>query len=184
MTDLYRLPRTAVIGGREYPIHCDFRDILEIFSYFDDPDLPAFLKWRIAIALFYEGELPPEDYAEAAGFLSDFIRCGAEEKGGTQLLSWQQDAPLIIADVNRVAGKEVRQEKFIHWWTFLSYFHGIGEGQLSFIVSLREKLQKGKKLEPWEQEYYLRNRKQVTLAPRYTAQEKLQRQALLQMLEA
>ena len=49
------LPRTAVIGGREYKLRCDFRDVLKIFSYFSDPDLADVLKWQIALMLFYEG---------------------------------------------------------------------------------------------------------------------------------
>lgn len=63
--------------------------------------------------------------------------------------------------MNKVAGHEVRADKFLHWWTFLSYFYGIGEGQLSTVVSIRSKRQKGKKLEKWEQEYYRENRKKI-----------------------
>jgi len=51
----WELPRQAVFGGVSYPIHSDYRDVLEIFSYFDDPDLPEYLRWRIALARFYEG---------------------------------------------------------------------------------------------------------------------------------
>ena len=36
----WELPVSAAFGGVTYPIHADFRDVLEIFSYFDDPDLP------------------------------------------------------------------------------------------------------------------------------------------------
>ena len=31
--DLYQLPVRAALGGREYHLHTDYRDILEIFSY-------------------------------------------------------------------------------------------------------------------------------------------------------
>ena len=47
MMVLWDLPKSAVIGGKSYDMHCDFRDILGIFAYFDDPELPDFIKWRI-----------------------------------------------------------------------------------------------------------------------------------------
>ena len=53
MTDLWRLPTTAEFGGKTYAIHGDFRDILEILSYFADPELPEYLRWEIVLALFY-----------------------------------------------------------------------------------------------------------------------------------
>lgn len=63
----------------------------------------------------------------------------------------------------------------------IAYFHAIGEGQLSTIVSIREKLRTGKKLEKWEQEYYRKNKHQVDLKKRYTAEE-LAEQARLKKL--
>ncbi len=184
MLNLWALPRSAVIGGKSYPIHCDYRDILEIFSYLNCPDLPDYMKWRIALALFYEGEIPPEDYQAAITYFLDFIRCGEkEEKPSPRLLDWDKDAPIILADVNKVAGQEIRALPFLHWWTFLSYFHAIGEGQLSFLISLREKLRQGKKLEAWEKEYYQKNRSRVELPRRYSLTERQQREKLLQMLD-
>ena len=56
----WSLPTSATIGGVVYQIHADFRDILNIFRYLDDPDRPEYIRWRIAIALFYEGEIPQE----------------------------------------------------------------------------------------------------------------------------
>ena len=40
---VWQLPVHAVIGGICYPLHADYRDVLEIFSYLEDPDLPEFL---------------------------------------------------------------------------------------------------------------------------------------------
>ncbi len=170
----WQLPTKARIGTREYPIHTDFRDILEILAYLDDPQLPEFIRWRVALALFFEGEIPTQDTAAAAEFLGDFIRCGSTDVPGPRLLDWQQDATLIISDVNRVAGQEIREAAHIHWWTFLSWFHAIGEGQLSTVVALREKLRRGKQLEPWEREYYRAHKAQVDLKKTRTPQEEAQ----------
>lgn len=181
---LWELPQEAVIGGVRYPIHADFRDILEIFTYLDDPDRPEYLRWHIAVALFYEGKIPDGDFSEAVAFLADFIACGDHGgKAGPKLLDWEQDAQVIIADVNKVAGAELRAAPFVHWWTFLAYFHAIGEGQLATLVSLRDKLSRGQKLEKWEQEYYRRNKEKVVLKKRYSAEELAQRQQLNAMLD-
>lgn len=178
----WNLPTEAEFGGVRYAIHTDYRDILEIFRYLDDPDIQPYVRWHIALALFYEGEIPPEYTQQAAQYLSDFLCCGGEDSApGPKLLDWEQDAQIIISDVNKVAGQEIRALPYLHWWTFLAYFHAIGEGQLSTLVSIRKKLRKGKKLETWEQEYYRANRSRVDLKKRYSAQE-LEQQAQLKKL--
>lgn len=170
--DLWNLPTSAVIGGVEHPINADYRDILEIFRYMDDPDRPEYIRWRIALALFYEGEIPVEHRQEAMEYLSEFISCGEQDSNpGPKLLDWEQDCQIIVADVNKVAGKEIRALPFLHWWTFMAYFNAIGEGQLSTLVSIRDKIKRGKKLEKWEREYYQKNKKRVDLKKRYSAKE-------------
>lgn len=180
----WQLPDRAVIGGKEYTIHGDFRDILEIFSYLTDPEQPEFLRWRIALALFYEEPVPESDRQAAAEYLCRFINGGKEETGpsGPRLLDWEQDGLLIVADVNTVAGQEIRAMPFVHWWTFLAWFHGVGQGQLAAVVSLRDKLCRGKPLEDWEKEFYRDNKQLVDLKPRYTPQQLKERQQLEQLL--
>ena len=182
--ELWQLPQSAVFGGKTYAIHADYRDILEIFTYLQDPDLPESFRWSIALALFYEQPIPEEHTLEAAQYLSWFIRCAQEEpkKQTPKLLDWEQDAPEIIADVNKVAGCEIRSKPFLHWWTFLSWFHAIGEGQLSTLVSIREKLSRGKKLESWEKEFYGQNRQKVELRKKYSASELAEQERLQKLL--
>ena len=153
--NVWKLPQSAVIGGVVYKINTDYRDILEIIKYLTDERKPEYSRWMVALSLFYEGDIPVEYQEEAARYLSDFISYGAaDEKQGPKLMDWDQDAAIIVADINKVAGKEIRSENYLHWWTFLSYFNGIGEGQLSTVVGIRSKKAKGKKLDKWEQEYY------------------------------
>lgn len=180
----WELPTAANFGGKAYPFFCDFRDILEIFSYFSDPDMPLFLKWRIALALFYRDPIPPEWEPEAIQYLATFINGGKiESRGNAQpLLDWEKDCELIVADINKTAGQEIRALPFLHWWTFLSWFHAIGEGQLSTVVSIRSKLAKGKKLEGWETEFYRDNRQLVELPKRYSSEEQQQRRQIEKML--
>ena len=182
MTELWYLPNRLTVGGTSYPIHADYRDVLEIFACLRDPSLPEFMRWEVALRLFFEGQLPAAHKEEAMHVLHRFLICGQEERPGPVLMDWEQDAQMIVADVNRVAGQEIRQLPFVHWWTFLSWFHGVGQGQLSAVVAIRDKLRRGKRLEPWEQEFYRENRSRVELKKRYTLQELQEQERLKQLL--
>ena len=181
---VWELPRRAEIGGKCYEIHGDFRDVLEIFSYFEDPDLPEPLRWRIALALFYEGQIPEKHRQEAMEYLIWFLNCGKKEQPGpgVKLIDWEQDAPMIVADVNKVACQEIRSLPYLHWWTFMAWFHAIGEGQLSTVVSIRDKQRRGKPMEKWEKDYYRENKHLVDLQVRYSQEELKQQQALQKLL--
>lgn len=186
MTSLWSLPDSAVIGGREYEINADFRDILEIIGYLNDPQEPEYIRWQIALGLFYEADIPEEDRQEAMEYLAQFLSGGQREEPGKPapvLLDWEQDSQVIVADVNKVAGQEIRALPFLHWWTFLSWFHAIGQGQLLTIISIRDKIRRGKPLEKWEQEYYRENKARVDLKKRYSAEELAQQAYLNKLLE-
>lgn len=160
--DIWGLPKAAEIGDTVYPINTDFRDVLEIISYLNDSTRPMYLRWQIALGLFYDDEIPNAFQNEAMEYLSEFISYGeSESKPGPKLMDWDQDAHIILGDINKVAGKEVREAEYLHWWTFLSYFYGIGEGQLSTIISIRSKKISGKKLEKWEEEFYKKNKHKI-----------------------
>lgn len=185
MNSRWSLPGQAVFGGKSYRLNTDYRDILEIFSYLNDPELPEYMRWRIALALFYDTPIPREHQQQAVEYLADFI-CGGDQGQtvpGPKLLDWEQDAAMIVADVNRVAGQEIRALPQLHWWTFLSWFHAIGQGQLSTVVAIRDKLSRGKKLEDWEKTFYRENKHRVDLKKRYSRQELQQRQQLETLLK-
>lgn len=181
--DLWSLPKTAVIGGKEYEIKTDFRQVLQIIKGFTDPNIPEWIRWHIAVESFFVGEIPTGNMREAMDFLAKFISYEeAESKPGPVLMDWDQDAKVIIADVNKVAGKEIRELPYLHWWTFLSYFHAIGEGQLSNIVSIRDKIKRGKPLDKSEKEFYRENKDRVDLKQRYSAEEIAEQERLKAML--
>ncbi len=179
----FSLPREAVIEGKTYGLHTDFREILEIFSYLEDPDLPEFIRWQVAMTLFYGGPLEDAHFQKGAEYFAWFVSGGREEKGspGPKLLDWEQDAHMIVADVNKVAGREIRELPYVHWWTFLSWFHGIGEGQLSTVVSIRQKKQEGKKLSDWEMDFYRRNKGLVDLPEKLSREEREEKSRLMAM---
>lgn len=179
----WELPDSAEIGGTTYELNTDYRDVLEIIKYLENPELSDLLRWRIAVGLFYEGEIPDAHLQEAMEYLASFISCGeTDDKPAPKLLDWDQDAKTIVSDINRVAGTEVRALPYLHWWTFISYFKAIGDGQLSMLVSIRDKLRRGKKLEKWEQEYYRENKSHVDLKKKYTAEELAEQERLKKLL--
>ncbi len=182
MKNLWTLPESVEIQENSYPINWDFRDILEIFSYLSDPDLPEAFRWKIALALFYKEEIPPCGAEEAFG---EFIRAGELPQPGTapKLFDWAQDAPIILAEVNKVAGREIRREKELHWWTFLGWFHAIGEGRFSFLVRLRDKLSRGEKLTDAEARFYRENKPLVDIRSRYSRKELAEKERLLALLD-
>lgn len=162
MIDLWKLPKSASFGGKEYTINTDYRDILEIFGILTDENCSNSIRWEIALQLFYDEKIPNEYKSDAINFLKEFLSYGSTEEGNNaKLIDWKIDATVIVGDINKVAGFDVRDADYIHWWTFLAYFNGIGEGPLSTLVSIRAKIQKGKKLEEWEQEYYNEHKAQV-----------------------
>lgn len=169
------LPTALTVGGRAYQINADYRDVLEVISYLQDTD--ALTGRYVALSLFYEEfeDMPRSDYGEAMEELARFIDLGEDQEEGTpqpKIIDWEQDRTIIAAEINKVAGIEVRSLPFLHWWTFMGYFGAIGEGQLSTLVAIREKLHKGKKLEPWERDYYQQNRSRVDFKRKYTEGEK------------
>ena len=159
--DLYTLPVSAGIGGQEYGIRWEFRQVLGVLAILDG-DGPEWLRWFRAVDAFYVQPIPDGLIPQAAAYLAEFLTAGQPGKPGPKLFDWRHDANAIISDVNRVAGFEIRKEK-LHWWTFLAWFRAIGEGQLSALVTVRTKLLRGQKLSDWEQTFYRENRDLVRL---------------------
>lgn len=172
--DAWGLPESAEIGGREYAINADYRDVLEVLAVLQDAEKSEHIRVMVALSLFYDNfdKMPPEDYQDALAQMVEFVNLGEMDDSDSRqpkTIDWEQDRLIIAAEINKVAGAEVRSLEFLHWWTFISYFHSIGEGQLSYIVSIREKLRKHKPLEKHEREFYRANRSRIDFRNKYTA---------------
>ena len=168
------LPRTLKVNGEDYQIRTDYRDVLRIFEAYADPELEHGEKCIIAIYLLFADFFCAEDVFTAAenGFdVSEayeqvrwFLAAGQEiKKEEKPVYDWVKDEQMIFSAVNKVAGKETREEDYIHLWTFLGYMNEIGEGTFTFIVGIRKKINKKKKLEKHEREFYRDNKEMVDL---------------------
>ena len=189
------LPETLTVGGADYPIRTDYRNVLQVFEAFQDPELTQEEKWIVAIYLLFEDFSCDDEVLEAAqnGFdvgeamkqISWFISAGQPEKDVLEqpTYNWTQDEQMIFSAVNKVAGRETRELEYLHWWTFLGYFNEVGEGTFSFVVGIRHKLNKGKKLEKHEKEFLSHNKELVKLEKPKTKEEQEQEDAYKALLE-
>lgn len=172
---VWELPTSLEIGGVGFPIRSDFRAILDILKYFQDPDYEDDEKMMICLAILFPDweDIPQEHVNEAVEKAYEFIDAGntPDGKPSPHIMDWEQDAPLIIPAINRVVGQEVRTLPFLHWWTFLGAYMEIGECLYANVISVRSKKSKGKKLEDYEKEFYRNNKKLVDLRKKYSEDE-------------
>lgn len=178
-----RLPTTLCIEDREYKIRTDYRIALTIFEAFNDIELKDNEKAMVMLNLLYE--IVPDNIEEALKKASWFLDGGKqyEEFNKTKkVMDWEQDESIIFSAVNKVAGYETREKEYIHWWTFLGYFSEIGEGLFSTVINIRQKKNKGKKLEKYEQEFYKNNKQLIDLKEKYSTEEQAEIDRLNQLL--
>ena len=159
---MYEIPTTITVGSTEYQIRNkgDYRMVLDCFSALQDASLNSNERLFCSLIIFYEdinciADINKfEDLEEAATKMFDFFNCGRSQSIGKKmnhkLIDWEQDSQIICSAINKVANKEVRAEPYIHWWTFMGYYSAVGESLLSTIVSIRDKIVRGKKLEKHE----------------------------------
>lgn len=170
----WELPTSLEVGGTDYPINTDYRAVLDILKYYNDPNYDADEKQMICIGILYGGlqRIPPSLWGEALKKAFEFIDMGiTDDSRRPKTMDWEQDAPLIIPAVNKVLGEEVRAKKYTHWWTFLGAYMGIGESLFSSVLNIRMKKIKKKKLEKHEQEFYRENKNLVDLKKKYSEEE-------------
>ena len=169
------LPTTLLVGGVEREIRTDYRDCLNIMEACGDPDLNHVEKLEVMVDILYKDDIEPE-YIEAAMEKAVwFLNCGNtiedNPKNTKRVFDWQQDEQIMFAALNRVAGKELRAEQYVHYWTFISYFHEIGEGLFSTVIGIRSKKNKHKKLEVHEKEFYKENKALIDLKKKYSTEQ-------------
>lgn len=156
------LPQTLNINGRAYKIRSDYRDILQIIAAFGDKELSDEEKAYVCLKrLFIAMEsIPKSDYQDAYEAAITFIECHiSDRKPSPKVVNWEKDEQLIFPAINKVAGMEVRAVPYMHWWTFLGYFQSIDREDIwGFILTIRQKRAKGKKLEKYEKDFLNANR--------------------------
>lgn len=171
------LPTSLEVCGTVYEIQSDFRAVLGILAALESNEWSEQDKALIALGIFYPAfsDMPLSHYEEALKKCFWFIDGGDVPKSGgksPRVVKWEQDFPYIVAPINRVLGRDIRGEKEMHWWTFLSAYMEIGDCTFAQIVRIRDMRARGKRLDKADKEWYRRNRGIVDMKQDYTAAEK------------
>lgn len=177
----FDLPESLLVNGTEYKIYSDYRIALGIIEALNDANLTDEDRGEALLAMLFPAFLgdedgvlmPPEDYNEAVEQGITYINGGTKDDGTKKpkLMDWEQDFPILIAPINKVAGMEVRSVDYMHWYTFLGYFNEIGDCLFSQVVSMRKKLNSGKKLDKADREFLKNNRDLIVLKQQYSSAE-------------
>lgn len=167
---MYDLPTSVEINGESFEIRekGDFRMVLHCFEILGAEDLDNKEKGIACLMTFYEClntvedvlSLSSETFSEAVKEMFSFMNAGQEntpKQSSVKLIDWDKDSLLISSAINNVAGKEIRAEKYIHWWTFIGYYMAIGDCALTQIVGIRHKIATGQKLEKHERKFKQEN---------------------------
>ena len=163
----YTLPTYFEVNEELFEIrdNGDYRTVLSCFNILYDNDLSEQERIWTCLLMFYSTFNRDIDvlfeYSDYLQELVDkmfwFFDCGNDysnnKHNNKKLIDWDKDETLIVSAVNKVAGKEIRAEQYIHWWTFISYYMAIGECSLSTVVGIRSKIANGEKLEKYEKKF-------------------------------
>lgn len=182
----WELPTSVIVGSKEYAIRSDFRAVLDALAVFEDSELSAVQQAVAFLQIMYPDWQQLPDFESAYHAAMVFVNCGKDYVGQNlhrpQLVSWQQDAPLIAPAVDKVLGFSCRRCKYLHWWEFIGAFQLIGRGTFADVVSIRAKRAKGKKLDKTEQEFARENADLIRIRAPETVEDRAEKERLLALL--
>lgn len=178
---IWDLPQSLNIAGTDYKIRSDYRNALLIFSAFNDPEMDDYEKQFVMLDCIYcdfetthKGHI--KEMTDKAVWFLDGGDIPVTKKAAAKVIDWDQDAKMLFSAVNKVAGKEIRLEPYLHWWTFLSLFTEMGECMYSTVINIRQKKAECRKLDKWEQELYKKNKELFDIKEKLSEKEIAERQ--------
>ncbi len=159
------LPVSFLIGGEEYVISSDFRDIVELEEILSSESLTDVEKGEQALRLFYG--CIPEDVEEAVEKLCWFMQCGEKERPHRgrrpparddfiqqAAYSFIHDAGLIYAAFMAQYGIDLTDIEYLHWWKFKAMFESLGKDTLMKEVMHCRAAEIDPKMPQTQQNYY------------------------------
>ena len=174
----YNLPLTVHNGDKLLKIRdkCDYRIVLKCIKALKDNELTDDLKGKYALIIFYENY---EDIVDVQSAINEMVKIiGYDEEPNQQetskhaLMDWEHDFKQIAPPISRVLGYSVRNpENYTHWYDFVGAYMEIGECSWATIISIRDKKQKHKKLEKWEEEFCRERPEMINLPTKFTKEE-------------
>lgn len=182
------LPKQLEVGNKYYDIRWDYKNCLLLMSALNDREFNEYERAFVLLDILFvnSSEIPDTYLQDAVEKGIWFLNCGknADSKKviSKPLYNLEQDEQMIFSAINKVAGREIRLDDDLHFWTFMGYFNEVGEGMFSTVVAIRDKRNKHKKLEKWEQEFYRKNKDIVDLKTPLTEREKEEMRELNKLL--
>lgn len=161
------LPNSINVAGKDYKIRCGFKDCLNIMAAFEDEELSNEEKLFVMLDVLYiESDFDDSNIEEAVDKAIIFLLAGRQpqKKDEKPLSRLEKDEQLIFSAVNEVAHTDIRMDPNIHYWTYLSYVQAISSKSLfSSVVHIRDKLNRGEKLDKEEKKFYKDNKEMIDL---------------------
>jgi hypothetical protein len=156
-----------------------------VIEALNDEELNMEYRIECALFLFYgndELKTPKKvidslkDIQTAISEMMKIINLGeevTEQEIKPRLMDWQHDFPQIAPAISRVLGYSVRDsQKWTHWYDFVGAYMEIGgDCTWATVISIRDKKQKHKKLEKWEEEFCREHPDLVNLPVKFTKEE-------------
>lgn len=191
----YSLPKTVEIDGIEYKIRdeCDYRTILDVFESLKDKDLTDELRLKCALYNFYQEiydrinatedveqtiidwEYTPicMTFYEEMIKIINFGQEVPEDDYTPNQMDWAHDWHLIAPPISRVLGYDVRDpDKYTHLYTMLGAYGEIGDCYWAYVMNIRNKKRKGKKLDKTDRQFYKEHKKDIDLPMELSEDEK------------
>lgn len=153
-------PEAVEIDGIIYKLNTNWFDCLSIIMAFEDkniiedPENHIHEKTEILIENLYRiafYEFNPEHLNEAIRLGIKFLDGPMDERKSNKkepekpLYSFSKDWQYIYtAILTMYNGIDLYKSPDLHWWTFISYFMGIGESFFSRLIHLRRQYNKNK----------------------------------------
>ena len=161
------LPSSINVAGKDYDIRCGFQDCLNIMVAFEDEELTNEEKLTVMLEVLYvTPDFNDNNIEEAIDKAVQFLLAGRQpQKSDEKPLSrLEKDEQLIFSAVNEVAHMDIRMDPNIHYWTYLSYVQAINsKSMFSSVVHIRDKLNRGQKLDKEEKKFYKDNKEMIDL---------------------
>ena len=129
-------PRSISLGGADFPINPDFRNILAISKLLSDSeDESAIFE---ALNRFYTESIPPDAEQAVNGFI-DFFTDKSDKKSSAKgkVVDFDFDADYIFAAFLNEYNIDLSTIETMHWWTFRALFTGLKHSKINDIIQIR-----------------------------------------------
>ena len=127
MLKLYeRLPDSVTVGGRNYRLDLDFRNVMKMMDIITNADLlPDSRDWH-GLRCVLRGRMPRR-YREVFNAVFRLLFGTDNHKGGEKITSFVQDADLIRAAFWQEYGINLYRDK-LHWFEFMTLIGNLPSG--------------------------------------------------------